>query len=80
MRLPIAPLLLIHGTSDVNATFSACMKMTSALVKAGKLHEVAILPGASHAISGAEGQYANLAQRDFFVRHLHPERVIRVDD
>ena len=40
-------LLLIHGTSDVNATFSATMKMVDALNRAGK-------PLRSHRLSGGE--------------------------
>ncbi|MEW6072043.1 MAG: DPP IV N-terminal domain-containing protein [Planctomycetota bacterium] len=72
-------LLLIHGTSDVNATFSATMKMTDALIRAGKRHDLIVVPAADHSLSGAGGQYAQQATREFFQRHLHPERIVPVE-
>ena len=72
-------LLLIHGTSDVNATFSACMKMVSALVQAGKRHDLVVLPAADHWMQrgpGGEGAYLDRARREYFVEHLEPERVV----
>jgi dipeptidyl aminopeptidase/acylaminoacyl peptidase len=38
-------LLLIHGTSDVDATFSATIKMVEALTRTGKPHDLIVLPG-----------------------------------
>ncbi len=44
-------LLLIHGTSDVNAPFPATMKMVEALVRAGT-YDLIVLPEQSHGFSG----------------------------
>ena len=35
-------LLLVHGTSDVNATFSATMKMVDALTRANKHYDLIV--------------------------------------
>ncbi len=71
-------LLLIHGTADVNAAFSATMKMTSALIEAGKQHDLVVIPGADHAMQ-VGGAYVMRAQREFFAEHLEPELVVPVD-
>lgn len=42
-------LLLVHGTHDTNAPLSTTLRMVDALVKAGKLHDLAIIPKADHA-------------------------------
>lgn len=41
-------LLLIHGTSDVNAPFSATMKMVEASVRAGEPYDLIILSEQPH--------------------------------
>ncbi len=71
-------LLLIHGTSDVNAPISTTMKMTHALIQAGKQHDLIIVPQADHSM-GSGGEYISVAEREYFREHLHPERVARVD-
>jgi dipeptidyl aminopeptidase/acylaminoacyl peptidase len=63
-------LLLLHGTSDVNATFSATMKMTEALIRAGKLHDLVVLPEQDHSVGGQSGVYFQLANRRYFQEHL----------
>lgn len=65
-------LLLIHGTSDVNATFSSTMKMVEALVRAGKPYDLIILPDQTHAISGVSRTYWMEAIRRYFEEHLRP--------
>ena len=69
-------LLLAHGTSDVNATFSATMKMVAALIAAGKQHDLIVLPDSTHWPRDANAEYLNEAQRQFFGRHLHPEHIV----
>jgi len=71
-------LLLIHGTSDVNAPISTTMKMTNALIQAGKQHDLVIVPHGDHSMSNG-GEYVGVAQREYFREHLHPERVVPVD-
>jgi len=75
-------LLLMHGTSDMNATFSATMKMVSALIKAGKEHELVVVPEVNHAFSGVvpAARYISEIQRKFFERHLRPELEIAVKE
>jgi dipeptidyl-peptidase-4 len=44
------PLLLIHGTSDDNVFFSHTLKLSEALFRAGKEHEVMPLSGFTHMV------------------------------
>ena len=69
-------LLLVHGTIDTNATFSATMKMVAALIAAGKQHDLIVLPDSTHWPRDANADYLDEAQRLFFGRHLHPEQVL----
>ena len=63
-------LLLIHGTSDVNATFSATMKMVEALIRAGKPVDLIVMPDQDHSISGKSAVYRIEATRRYFQEHL----------
>lgn len=65
-------LLLIHGTSDVNATFSSVMKMTHALVEADKPVDMLVIPEQSHWFTGQARDYANQARERYLVEHLRP--------
>lgn len=65
-------LLLIHGTSDVNATFSSVMKMTHALVQAGKPVDMLVIPEQSHWFTGKANDYAKQARERYLVEHLRP--------
>jgi len=65
-------LLLTHGTSDVNATFSATMKMVDALTRAGKPYDLAVFPEESHAFSPGANRYWNEITKNYFVKHLRP--------
>ena len=73
---------IIHGTADVNAPFSATMKMVAALIKAGKEHELVVVPEADHRFQGVVpgGRYITEYQRKFFQRHLTPEKEIFVEE
>ncbi len=44
------PLLLIHGTSDDNVLFFHSLKLSQALFRAGKPHELLPLPGLTHMV------------------------------
>lgn len=65
-----AKLLLIHGTSDVNATFSATMKLVEALIRAGKPHDLIVVPEQPHWFTGQSAAYTNAASRRYFQEHL----------
>ncbi|MEW6745388.1 MAG: DPP IV N-terminal domain-containing protein [Planctomycetota bacterium] len=73
-------LMLIHGTSDVNATFSATMKMVAALIEAGKPHDLVVLPEATHYPQGKNALYMWKALIRYFVEHLEPARETWVND
>jgi len=64
-------LLLLHGTSDVNATFSATMKLVDALAKAGKPCDLKVFPELNHSLTGIEAYFAETVRR-YFVEHLRP--------
>lgn len=65
-------LYLIHGTSDVNAPFSATMRMAEALIRANKPFDLLAMPGQSHWFTGAAAEYADEARRRYFEEHLKP--------
>jgi dipeptidyl aminopeptidase/acylaminoacyl peptidase len=65
-------LLLIHGTSDLNAPFSATVQLIDALVKAGKPYDLIVLPEQNHSISGQSAVYAGQALRRYLNEHLKP--------
>ncbi|HEY4017768.1 MAG TPA: prolyl oligopeptidase family serine peptidase [Pseudonocardiaceae bacterium] len=65
------PLLLMHGLSDSNVFPLHTMRMSAALLAAGKPHEVILLPGIGHrAIGSSATEGILLAQLDFLRRHL----------
>jgi dipeptidyl aminopeptidase/acylaminoacyl peptidase len=65
-------LLLIHGTSDVNAPLTATMQMIDALIKAGKPYDLVLLPDQDHVPSGPYAAYYMQAQKRYLVQHLNP--------
>jgi len=67
------PLLIGHGTSDLNATFSATMKIVDALARANKMYELVVLPEGGHTTDGIHGDYWYRRLAEFFVRHLRPD-------
>ena len=65
------PLLLIHGTTDDNVYFTHTLKMHDALFRAGKPHELLVLPGFTHMVSEPEVTmrlYERIVR--FFRKHL----------
>ncbi|HEX9766738.1 MAG TPA: prolyl oligopeptidase family serine peptidase [Nitriliruptorales bacterium] len=65
-------LLIIHGTSDVNATFSASMKLIEAFTRAGKHYDLVVLPEQPHGVVGPGGSYMLEWMAHYFVEHLQP--------
>jgi len=63
-------LLLIHGTSDVNAPLTATMQMIDALIGAGKPYDLILLPGQDHIPAGQAANYSLQQQRKYLVEHL----------
>jgi dipeptidyl-peptidase-4 len=47
------PLLIIHGTADDNVYFFNSLKLADALLRAGKRHELLVLPGLTHLALGS---------------------------
>jgi len=76
------PLLLIHGTNDVDATFSTTMKMVDALTRAGKPYNLVVVPELNHSLvpelnhslSGPSRDYWMGRMWGYFVEHLGPGR------
>jgi dipeptidyl-peptidase 4 len=65
------PLLLVHGLSDDNVFPASTLRMSMALLAAGRPHEVLLLPGAGHADMGsAVSADALWHQARFLQRHL----------
>jgi dipeptidyl aminopeptidase/acylaminoacyl peptidase len=60
-------LLLILGELDTNVDPSSTMQVVNALIKAGKMFDLLVIPGAGHTSGGA---YGDKKRYDFFVRHL----------
>ncbi len=67
-------LLLIHGTHDINAPLSTTLRMVDALVKAGKIHDLAIFPKMDHSImwDPAIRKYYWDVVLGYFMEHLKP--------
>ena len=63
-------LMLMHGTSDMNATFSATMKMVEALTRAGKPYDLVVVPEMHHTIAGPSRQYWMMRMWRFFAENL----------
>jgi dipeptidyl aminopeptidase/acylaminoacyl peptidase len=66
-------LLMIHGTSDVNASFSATMKMANALIEAGKPYDLLVVPEMNHGPGPTRSDYFENAVKRYFVEHLRPD-------
>jgi dipeptidyl aminopeptidase/acylaminoacyl peptidase len=63
-------LLMIHGTADRNAPFSTTMRMASALIMAGKIHDLAVIPQADHSFAGLYQRYLMNRMISYFNEHL----------
>ncbi len=65
------PLLIIHGTNDDNVYFTHSLKLSDALFRAGKHHDLLALPGFTHMVPDPD--YARSLQGRIlghFERHL----------
>ncbi len=60
-------LLLIVGEMDTNVPPESTIRLTDALMKAGKDFELIVITGSDHT---GGGPYGERRRRDFFVRHL----------
>jgi dipeptidyl aminopeptidase/acylaminoacyl peptidase len=60
-------LLLIVGEMDANVDPASTMQVVNALIKAGKVFDLLVIPGAGHGMGGA---YGERKMYDFFVRSL----------
>jgi dipeptidyl aminopeptidase/acylaminoacyl peptidase len=52
---------------DTNVDPASTMQVVSALIKANKVFELLVIPGADHGMGGA---YGERKRNDFFVHHL----------
>ncbi len=68
------PLLLMHGLADDNVFPAHTLLLSSALLAAGRPHEVLLLPGLGHSDAGAAiSEHLLWHQLRFLQRHLHAE-------
>ncbi|MCQ4084872.1 prolyl oligopeptidase family serine peptidase [Streptomyces sp. RB6PN25] len=66
------PLLLIHGLEDDNVTVAHTLRMSAALLAAGRPHRVLLLPGTSHAVDDpVVAENLLHVQRDFLCDALN---------
>jgi dipeptidyl-peptidase 4 len=75
--LPLAsklerPLLLVHGTADDNVYYRHTLRLTDALLRAGRDFEVMPLPGVTHMVNADPTVYDRYMSRAtaFFQKHL----------
>ena len=67
----VRPLLLIHGLSDDNVVVAHTLRLASALVAAGRPHELILLAGITHSTNRPQSANLLLVQLDFLRRALH---------
>lgn len=60
-------LLLVVGEADNNVPPESTLRVVDALIKAKKMFDLLVVPGADH---GDGGPYGRMRKRDFFVQHL----------
>jgi len=63
-------LLLVHGALDDNVNISATMKLSEALIKAGKEFDLVIFPSQRHGYRGNYTEYFAKKRWNYFVEHL----------
>jgi len=64
-------LMLLHGTSDLNAPFSSTMKLVDALTRAGKPYDLRVFPELNRGLTGVV-DYWYETHRRYFLEHLKP--------
>ncbi|MBO8187479.1 prolyl oligopeptidase family serine peptidase [Streptomyces spirodelae] len=68
---PHRPMMIIHGIADDNVVVAHALRLSSALLAAGRAHEVLPLSGVTHMASGPEvAENLLLLQVDFLKRSL----------
>jgi dipeptidyl aminopeptidase/acylaminoacyl peptidase len=60
-------LLLVVGEMDMNVDPSSTFQVANALIKANKMFDLLVIPGAGHTNGGP---YGEMKRNDFFVHHL----------
>jgi dipeptidyl aminopeptidase/acylaminoacyl peptidase len=60
-------LLLVVGEMDTNVDPASTMQVVNALIKANKIFDLLVIPGAGH---GSGGTYGERKRWDFFVHNL----------
>jgi dipeptidyl aminopeptidase/acylaminoacyl peptidase len=75
-NLPLAAnlqgkLLMVVGTEDYGA-YPGTLKMVAEFVRAGKPHDLIVLPAQPHEFSGESDDYSLKASSRYFVQHLRP--------
>jgi dipeptidyl aminopeptidase/acylaminoacyl peptidase len=65
-------LMLVHGTSDVNAPFSSTIQMVEALTRAGKPYDLVIFPEQPHHLTGASRRYFLETVQRYLTENLNP--------
>jgi dipeptidyl-peptidase-4 len=65
------PLLIMHGLTDDNVYFQNTVKLTQALIKAGKPYNLLLLPGTHLLPDPLLRQRVDEAREDFLARNLH---------
>ena len=63
-------LLVIHGTSDLQAPYSGTMKLAEAFIRAGKFFDLIVMPGMIHEIHGVDLAYWYDAEARYLSEHL----------
>ena len=63
-------LLMVHGTSDIDANFSGTMKMAEAFIRAGRFFDLIVMPEATHGLYGPHERYFQDAEARYLVEHL----------
>lgn len=69
-------LLLMHGETDDDVSLAHTMRLVDALMRAGKLFDLLVLPGRGHEYGYPDAPAAEYTQRRLwrhFVEHLHPD-------
>jgi dipeptidyl aminopeptidase/acylaminoacyl peptidase len=61
-------LMLVVGELDDNVDPASTLQVSAALVRAGKDHELVVIPGAGH--GAAETPYGSMKRLRFLRRHL----------
>jgi dipeptidyl aminopeptidase/acylaminoacyl peptidase len=64
-----AELLVVSGTADF-FSWSDALKVSEQLIRAGKQHELVVLPGQVHVYDALHDGYFGRKYADFFARHL----------